>query len=184
MNEYCGTCAKLDKGSKDYWGEYYCTEIRKYVMESKQACSCYIKKAPGGYTPAGCFITTIVCKMLNYPDDCELLTTLRGFRENYLKQSTKGQMLLQEYDQIGPIISERLKEESALKAVFLTKTYLIPCALDIKKENYAEAISCYKAMVQELISEYHLENVTVDFERSTPIEELGKGRIRDQKASI
>lgn len=182
MSEYCGTCTKLDKNSKDYWDNgYYCPEIRKYVMENRQACPYYVKKAPGGYTPTGCFITTVICEILNFSDDCEILTTLRAFRENYLKQSTEGQMLLQEYDQIGPIISENLKQDGSLIAVYLTNEYLIPCISYIKDNNYKEAIKCYKNMVHRLIKEYNLEDISVDYKRNTPLEELGKGRIRNLK---
>lgn len=180
MIKYCGDCAKLDKSSPNLWGEYYCKEKCKYVSENKEACYSHIKKDEGGYTPAGCFITTILCNILGYQDNCEILETLRSFRERYLKLSEDGKKLLQEYDQIGPIISEHLKSASIIDAIILMNNYIKPCYDLIKKEKYTLATITYKNMVEELKRKYMLEGINVNYELDTPIEELGKGRIRKQ----
>lgn len=179
MADYCGNCAHYDKNQKEYWGDrYYCTKTCKYKESNDKACYNFVERPEKGYQPAGCFITTAVCDVLGYSDDCELLVTLRDFRENYLKKSKSGILILQEYDQLGPIISDRIRQEPVINSIILTTKYIIPCVDQIKRKDYVNAISIYINMVQTLKKQYKLTDFKVNYNLDTPRETLGKARLR------
>ena len=58
----------------------------------------------------------IVVNVLGYEDNCELLETLRSFRDNYLKLNKEYIPMLMQYDNIGPIISNNLENQTSQKA--------------------------------------------------------------------
>ena len=182
MANYCAECALYDSKGAPKWGnEHYCSKKGKYLAPTTSACSSFIKNnEKEGYQRAGCYITTIVCNILGYPDDCELLVVLRDFRENYLKQHEEYLPLLVEYDQIGPIISDNIMSDPDAKiaAIENTRNFLIPCVQAIKEGNLAKAIEIYKGMVLLLKLKYSLLRTPVDYTVEEPLETLGKGRKR------
>lgn len=188
MTNYCGNCTYQDKNQKEYWGNrYYCEKTCKYKEDNEKACNLYIERKPSnGYTPAGCFITTIICTKLGYQDNCDILETLRYFRESYLKMTAEGIILLQEYDVIGPIISAEIAQAPNIDSIILAHRFIIPCYDYIKQGQYDNAISVYKNMVIELKERYSyaIQDAKPDYTYKTPIEELGKGRIRLRPANI
>ena len=119
MAEFCGDCIHLDWNNKERYtsiDRYYCDLKGKYVETKDYSCWSYsedknrTKGNDNSYTPSGCYITTIVCNILAYDDNCELLTILRDFRDNYLKTNHNYIPLLLEYDKIGPLISEEINK--------------------------------------------------------------------------
>ena len=46
----------------------------------------------------GCFITSMLCHVLGFEDHCDIMDTLRGFRDVKLKQAGCYTELLNEYD--------------------------------------------------------------------------------------
>lgn len=179
MADYCGNCAHLDSNQKEYWGDrYYCTKTCKYKETNDKACYSFVERPEKGYQPAGCFITTAVCEVLGYSDDCELLVTLRRFRENYLKKTKEGRKILQEYDQVGPIISDYIRQEPVINSIILTTKYIIPCVDLINKKRYIGAIIIYEEMVKTLKEQYNLTNYMIDYNANTPEYILGKARRR------
>ena len=187
MTNYCGDCAKFDMNQKEYWGDrYYCVEKYKYREANEEACTNFIKKPEGGYTPCGCFITTIVCIKLGYQDNCDLLETLRFLRKNYLKNTDEGRKLLQEYDIIGPVISQEIAKCPAKDSLILVQKYLLPCYNSIKQNQYEDAIKIYTNMVNELRERfsYAFIDANLDYNLKSSEEDLGKGRIRLKPANI
>lgn len=179
MADYCGNCAHYDLNQKEYWGDrYYCTKTCKYKESNDKACYNFVERPEKGYQPAGCFITTAVCEVLGYSDDCEILLTLRNFREKYLKTTKEGRAILQEYDQIGPIISYYLRKEPMIDSIILTTKYIIPCVDLIKKQKYFAAVLLYISMVQSLKEKYKLTYYKVNYSLDTPDHLLGKARLR------
>lgn len=182
MANFCSECALYDSNGTPKWGdEHYCSKKGKYLKPTTSACSSFVKNnAKEGYQRAGCYITTIVCNILGYPDDCNLLVTLRDFRENYLKQNSEYLPLLIEYDQIGPIISDSIVNDPDAKitAIENTRNFLIPCVEAIKAGNLDKAIEIYKSLVLLLKLKYALLRTPIDYTISKPLETLGKGRIR------
>ena len=181
MANYCAECLLLDLNDNKWGNEYYCTKKRKYVDPKSVACNYFIpRKQETGYKRSGCYITTIICTILNQPDDCDLLTTLRHFRDNYLKEKKEYLNLLLEYDYVGPIISKLLLQEPNMiqMAQDLTNIFLLPCYYLIKTNNFDDAIAVYKNMVTALKIRYNLFDIHFNKTTNIPLEELGKGRIR------
>ncbi len=183
MSNYCNTCVHLTD-DKNWWEENYCNYKRKYINPYGPACENYTKKPDNGYHPSGCFITTIVCKLLKMPDDCEVLATLRNFRENYLKNTEDGKKLLIEYDEKAPIISDCLKNEqpelAKAMAEEILKKYLEPCVLALKQKDYSRAIKTYIELFIGLEDRYkeYLINIDIDYSKPRDIKTLGKARIK------
>ena len=188
----CSICEnlKLSDYRLDYYGkkQCYCKEKCKYIKENSEICRDVLISSSnysrlGSYSPSGCYITTMVCEILGYEDDCELLSTLRKFRDNYLKKNLdKFLPILQQYDFIGPIISNclRCKEDKEEFSLNILKYYLIPCVREIENNNYDKAIEIYKEMVLLLTNVFGIsltigENIPYNFG------DLGKGRIRTNK---
>lgn len=188
----CSICEnlRLSDTSKDFYGKElcYCKEKCKYVKKDGEICRDVLISSSnysrlGSYSPSGCYITTIACEILGYDDNCELLNTLRDFRENYLKKNLDKYLpILQQYDFIGPMISNGIRsmENNKRFALMIMSYYLLPCAQEIKNNNYEKAIEIYKDMVLLLTSTFGIsltigENIPYNFE------DLGKGRVRINK---
>lgn len=179
MSNYCGECAHLETDGACKWGdEYYCEETCKYTSIKKTACSRFIPKPDKGYKRAGCFITTMVCTILGLEDNCEVLESLRDLRENYLKQNSKGIEILMRYDQVGPVISGYIYNENPLYIKVIYDNILVPCAKMVQNKNYEVATTLYLSMIDILEARYNLRDRVIDKTIDTPIEILGKCRIR------
>ena len=181
MADFCAECLLLDLNDQKWGNEYFCPKKGKYVDPKNYACSNFVKRKQNtGYQRSGCYITTIICNILRQSDNCDLLETLRNFRDQYLKQNAEYLILLDEYDQIGPIISNELFEDenNVQIAKELAKIFLIPCYYAIKQKDYDNAITIYKNMVTALKVRYNLLDCQINYNRLTSFEELGKGRIR------
>lgn len=194
MADYCGECGHLDYNNKERYtsrDRYYCNYQHKYVELTDKGCYKFMKdpskckSSSGSYTPSGCFITTIVCGILGYEDNCELLCILRNFRDTTLKADPKYLELLLEYDSIGPRISAEIENEANNKVLCLglLTYFLIPCANAIKEGNIEEAVAIYKNMVVQLHDDYNLPVIKVNTNQPYDLETLGKARIRQPKTS-
>jgi len=188
MDNYCGDCELLGRKDSDTYKNwmtgkitYKCHKSGKYKEYNDKACNDFKGyKKTGNYKPSECYITTIVCEILGYEDHCELLNTLRDFRDNYLKKDLNNYLpILQEYDFIGPIISDCIRnmDDNKIFSLLIMSSYLIPCVNEIKNENYENAIRIYKEMVLLLVSNFEI-NLTIGENIPYNFEDLGKGRIR------
>lgn len=146
----CGNCRHFETDSyiSDYT-KYYCGWYGAYFYPS-DSCDHYSET-----TTSTCYITTIVCDILGYDDDCESLNILRDFRNNVLQKNIKYTPLLMEYDVIGPKISQYIKEDysnnhdKTLCEAFYQK-YIIPTVNLVKDKKDEAAIKKYCEMVTNL----------------------------------
>ena len=194
MADKCGECLSLDWNNKERWSSvdrYYCNELKRYVEPKDRACRyyCYDKnhnqKNDGGYTPSGCSFSIIIRDILGYADNCEMLNLLRSFRENILKQNIQFLPILLEYDQISPLISERIKLDSDKYKFSLEffQHFLAPFALAFKAGDIDDSLSIYQNMFNSLKTRFGFDNLTIDLNAEYNLETLGKGRIRQLKTS-
>ena len=191
MEKLCCDCANLNRDDvcRDWYSgkeTYRCKKHWKYVKLDDKACNSFAElRTTGSYTPSGCFITTIICNILGYEDDCELLTVLRNFRDTILKANPEYLPILLEYDKVGPMISNKIQNESNnnVLCLGLLNYFLIPCVGAIKNNNIEEAVDIYQNMVMQLHDDYELPVIKVDTTESYDLETLGKGRIREIKPS-
>lgn len=191
MDKLCCDCEHLNRNDtyKDWYTQkitYKCKEKCCYKKLDDHACSSFKElRTTGSYTPSGCYITTIICDILGYEDNCELLTILRNFRDNTLKKDPKYLALLLEYDKIGPMISQGIHNEKNNDrfCLGLMQYFLIPCANLIKEEKIDEAVDAYKNMVMYLNDEFELPTIVIDMNEEYDLELIGKGRIRTTQTS-
>ncbi len=181
LDKICGTCLNIDLHNKSNWSDtYYCNKKYRggYHSLQERGCSDYVVNQSLQKDNSSCYITTIVCNILGYCDNCELLTSLRNFRENFLRINPKYHDLLIEYDLIGPQISEELLNLKNNKqyCLGLVKYFLIPCTEAIKSGRFDDAIAIYINMVNSLTEEFSVYFLpTYDVCDET---QIGKGRIR------
>jgi hypothetical protein len=105
---------------------------------------------------SGCFITTAVCDSLEKPDDCYELTTLRHYRDMWLKFQPGGEELVKEYYEVAPRMVERINTLPDKDTIYsgLWKDYIQPCVKHIEtheyepcKERYIEMVNYLKELV-------------------------------------
>jgi len=114
-----------------------------------------------GKSSSGCFITTAVCGTLNRNDDCHELTSMRSFRDNWLKKQLNGEAEVQEYYTIAPQIVAAINTLDNADDIYngICKNYIMPCVeLADKGENLA-CHKIYRAMVESLRQKYILVEV-------------------------
>ena len=104
----------------------------------------------------GCFLTTVVCQVLGFEDDCFALENLRKFRNEVLGKSDRGKKLLVEYktvsDKIIPnILSDKDKTDVCN---YVYNTYIMPVNNLVDEHKIDEAIDKYKEMVNYFIHKY------------------------------
>ena len=96
-----------------------------------------------------CFITTAVCKHLGKPDDCYELTTLRSYRDTWLKNQPGGVELIKEYYTIAPLIVSKLEASNNFDqhCEALLELYIKPCIELINEGHYEKCKDKYIEMV-------------------------------------
>lgn len=94
----------------------------------------------------GCYLTTAAVSYKGLPDNCFELTTLRNFRDNYLKKTKNGTEEIQHYYATAPLIVDKINK-SPLKTTLLEDIYdnlISPCVKLIESKKYQEAHKKYK----------------------------------------
>ena len=122
------------------------TEVERYeLMQKQEEHYDQAKKFRG----EGCFITSAVCDYCGKPDDCVELTTLRNYRDGWLKNQADGKDLIDEYYKIAPQIVRNIKKLSNCKEIFnsLLKNYIEPCIELINSGKFIECKNLYIKMV-------------------------------------
>lgn len=103
-----------------------------------------------------CFLTTACVEARNLPDDCYELTTLRDFRDSFVKGLPEGNQIVNEYYEIAPRIIEKidsLKNSSRVYEDLYGKLVRRSVELiDLGRKK--EAFENYKSIVQELKASY------------------------------
>lgn len=183
----CNDCIKLETDNRASLKEtkYYCKELHQYKNPNEEQCSYFSynresnKKPNDGFTPSGCYITTMVCNILGYEDNCSLLSLLRKFRENVLKCDFRYYQLLIQYDMIGPVLSKAIleKEDNYSYALHMCTDFLLPCASLIKEGMLDGAVEVYKNMVQSLSEDFNIVIPEPKRSANYEINTLGKARI-------
>ena len=65
-----------------------------------------------------CFITTAVCLTMGKPDNCEELTLMRSFRDEWLRDQPDGEALIADYYKTAPGIVEKINQQPERKAIY------------------------------------------------------------------
>lgn len=152
----CLDCRWLDTSDKK-WGEYYCQRNHYYVRADSPSCS-HIDNKNG--SSSGCYLTTAMCNILGFEDDCTILNTLRNFRDDYMTNDDECKPLLEDYDTFGPEIAYRLDQyiEKELVADVMLQMYINPAVECINNDKYDDAVEIYKEMTLGLAQWFGIDN--------------------------
>ena len=193
---YCAACTYMKEygsGGK-YWCERKGQDMPANTSKCNNFCEAYSRSnysrenmyESSKNSSSGCYLTTIMCKLLNYPDNNYYLNTLRKFRDDIMKTNPKYIPLLLTYDYVGPMISYGLahdKNGKEIAEVFFSN-YIIKSVTAIEEEKYNDAINIYKAMTEELANKYNI-NMSIIYPDTKNIDYkyLGHARIKNRKAN-
>lgn len=151
----CYDCVyfKMDNG-EPYCNKYWSYNSFDYAKSNY--CSGFTPSSSGSSSSdGGCFLTSACVGHLGKPDDCEELTTLRNFRDTYMKSTESGSKLVEEYYAVAPAIVQKI-DASADKDSVYDGIYdvIVKCIADIKSGNNASAEQRYVGLVNELKIKY------------------------------
>lgn len=152
-------------------GKFYCNKMHQYVLVHEHSCSTYFvkrdKNRPLKTKPNDCYITTAIVNILGYEDNCDTLEKLRDFRDNYMKHQEYCLPLLEDYDVVGPLISEELlKDENKVKQAKRLLNGFIKEALDaIKDREYDSAVDLYVNMTEFLMDWYDIDMTLLSYNK-------------------
>lgn len=145
----CSSCKYLDKTHSiagpetGFYINHWCTYHGKYVNDG-DSCSAHEEKE-------GCFLTAACVNYLGKPDDCHELTTLRTFRDGYLKKTAEGSALVEQYYEIAPKIVEKIeasgKQKEYYEYIYGVVTECVAC---IEKGDSDGALARYRDMTLTL----------------------------------
>lgn len=156
----CIDCKYYNENDLNRYGEGYCTERCHYYPKSDIACNRFERRTDY-QGRSNCFLTTAICNIFGFEDNCIGLETLRYFRDNYLVNDQKYHSLLAEYEVIGPIISSKMQnDEHRLEiAEYYFENYLYDIITDYVPNNKnTEAINKYVDMTNDLKKMYNIED--------------------------
>lgn len=196
---YCAACTYLGERG-DYNGKYWCERKGEnhYATDSKcySFCEAYSRSNSSrsnmydyskGHQSSGCYITTIVCKLLGYSNDNYYLNTLRIFRDNIMQKNPKYISHLLTYDTIGPVIANKLEEDENGKEIAqcMFNRYITKSVSAIEEEKYNDAVNIYIAMTDSLAKMYNIDtNIIMPDINDVEIKALGHGnniKLRTRK---
>ena len=149
----CSGCVHMSK--TDYTTNffqdkiYYCDIQKKYVKPSGY-CGAF-EERPSYSGGGGCYLTSACVEYLGKADDCEELTLLRKFRDEYMKTTEEGMRLVEEYYAVAPKIVERI-DASGKQKIHYNYIYSVikRCIADIKAGQNALAQEEYRKMTCKL----------------------------------
>ena len=153
MSEICTNCSYIDLESAhfDAWGNrmYRCGYDGSWHYYDDRACSHYTTGSS-----SSCYLTSACVGYLGKPDDCYELTTLREFRDNYLKKTKEGKVLVKRYYEIAPKIVEKI-EASGNRKEYYDYIYGVvkECVTCIENGDREGALTRYRAMTLKLQTE-------------------------------
>lgn len=186
----CGSCTRMDI-EKNHGYKYYCEKRDAfYEASDPNICYAYDFDLERDYDELerrenlnSCYITTILCQILKFDDNCEILNIMRTFRNNVLQKDNRYLNILLEYDTIGPKIAENLiKDEDAhWIAKELLIHYIKPIIEYISINHIDNAVIMYTRMINLLKENYGINNdlqvLKYDFQKG------GHGKVYQLKVN-
>jgi hypothetical protein len=114
------------------------------------------KKAAGGGSIfssifGGCFITTAVCKYSGLPDDCDVLQTMRKWRDTWMQETPERRAMVERYYIVAPIYVAKIHAKEEREQVFtwlLLNDLINLCVSAINQDLNHNALAIYLAAVE------------------------------------
>lgn len=111
---------------------------------------------PSSSSDGACFLTTACVEHKGLADDCDELETLRNLRRHFMQGREEGQLLLQQYDLLGPALVQAIVQ-AGNKAEILEYMYqhmILPSVALVKNNQPSAAVQYYKDFSQALAAQY------------------------------
>ena len=148
MGKTCGECMYLsDQSKKGALGitTYWCKGFGVWRRSGQAACNAFVQDN------SMCYLTSACVTHRGLSDDCEELTLLRYFRDNYMKHLEGGPELIAEYYAIAPKIIEAIEKRADRNEIYndIYQTVL-KCVSLIKQKNYPSTLLLYQNMTLAL----------------------------------
>ena len=104
-----------------------------------------------------CFITSACIQHYNLADDCYQLSTLRNFRNTYLRSSADGNKLIRQYYSIAPKIVKLLNQHPDKNKIYqwIFRQINYACSF-IERGKYNKAKNLYVTTVAHLANYFQL----------------------------
>ena len=198
----CAECTYLDIDYGERDKKFWCDKKCERHYGTDPACGTFCKAydrdsctisnvidiAKGNTSSSGCYLTTMLCNILNLPDNNIYLETIRNFRKNILQKNEKYKALLVEYDIVGPVIANLLANDplkEAIAKVYLNN-FIIPITGLIKNKENDRAVNKYYQMTNNLKTFYGLNNYNVSVEQvdNADIGKSGHGKYIQKKITL
>ena len=140
---------KFKGGAKDFFKNSI-GRLQAYMKEVDDTYQ--VPKAESG----GCYLTTACVEQRGLPDDCDELTTLRLFRDGYMRTQPGGEEDILEYYEKAPKIVDVISKQNNKSEVYdyIYSDVIVPCVEYIKNGENEEAYEIYRSMVKELETKY------------------------------
>lgn len=99
-----------------------------------------------------CFLTSACVRARGLPDDCEELTVLRRYRDDYLRTRAGGEEAIREYYEIAPGIVNRINQREDADTIWnsVYEETILPCVAMIREGRMEDAFELYKACTLRL----------------------------------
>lgn len=150
MENPCKNCKHLCMNDHyDDYSQYYC-EYRNEYVKLNWHCSGF-EALPKIETDEICFLTTACVEYFKKPDDCYELTTLRRYRDEFLKSTSSGQQLVNEYYLIAPKIVKKINDSENRDEYYQYIFSIVnKCVKLIENNEYEKTKDEYMNMVLKL----------------------------------
>lgn len=142
--------------------DYYCSKKSDYVnsdvyykyCRNYDYSDCPIYK--GDTSSGGCYLTSACVVAKGLPDDCEELTVLRDFRDNWLKHQPGGLAEVAEYYAVAPQIVDNINGHHDAKEIWnrVFDDLVVPCVRCITDGRMEIAHSMYVNGARKLTSAF------------------------------
>ena len=150
----CGSC-RYNDGSNKNWYKGYCTYWKKYVDPDSLERDCRHYES-GDSGSGGCYLTSACVQARGLTDDCVELTTLRRFRDGYLRESAEGAADIEHYYASAPQIVQAINASADAETIW-ARVYdelVAPCVALIREGRMEDTYRHYKRYSLELESVY------------------------------
>ena len=197
----CAECTYLDicdKRDGKFWCDKQLERHFAFDPECSRFCKAYNREyctiqnaldySKNHSSYSSCYLTTMLCTMLNLKDDNIYLKTIRSFRSNILQKDEKYKKILVDYDIIGPKIAEALYNDplnEKIANIYFNK-YITNIVFLVINERNIEAVNKYIEMTNELKNLYGLNNFNTSIEEinNADIKKSGHGKYIQKKITL
>ena len=143
----CWDCMYLDHNDTEgtIITKYWCGHIRRYVRSNTPACAAFMQRT------TNCYLTTACVHYMGLEDNCEELSLLRKFRDEYMIKTDGGKEKVEMYYSTAPMIVEAIDKRDDRREIYDYIYQNIKLCVDLIKKGENEKVAVlYEKMVMDL----------------------------------